>query len=209
MTERNSQELAALADVATDELREAFASLAHEQWSGWMEYLFSKSTKNEDGTVTLPAWAVERWERQVATPYADLSEKEQDSDRTEADKFIEVLKGMESLRLIRLDQFEQYVEYQQVAGLLAHDIEFYWDMLFRCGDTERLFQEIDEYDAEDRARGERNQGGIKDDPATWYLRLFRRVKEGRDKAINDAKARESRWQSIHSLFSLTSPQPKE
>lgn len=68
------------------------ANLAHEQWSGWMKYLFEKSIKNDDGTVTIPKWAVERWERQVNTNYQDLSEQEQDSDKNEAYKFIEVIR---------------------------------------------------------------------------------------------------------------------
>jgi hypothetical protein len=74
-----------------ESLREDLANLAHEQWSGWMEYLFEKSTKNTDGTVTIPAWAVERWERQAKTSYGELSEQEQDSDRSEADKFLKII----------------------------------------------------------------------------------------------------------------------
>jgi hypothetical protein len=70
-------------------LREKLAELAHNQWVGWMEYLFSKS-KQVDGCVVIPAWANERWHRQVATRYADLSEEEKDSDRSEADKFLAV-----------------------------------------------------------------------------------------------------------------------
>ncbi|MGH0417525.1 hypothetical protein [Bacillus cereus] len=73
-------------------LKEDLSNLAHEQWSGWMEYLFSKSVKNEDGTVTIPKWAVDRWERQANTPYKDLSEEEQNSDRKEADKFLKVIR---------------------------------------------------------------------------------------------------------------------
>jgi len=56
-----------------------------------MEYLFSKCTFHEDGTATIPSWAVERWQRQMLTPYEELSEKEQDSDRKEADKFLALL----------------------------------------------------------------------------------------------------------------------
>ena len=74
-------------------LEEEFAALAHEQWSGWMAYLFEKSQENADGTVTTPAWAVERWKRQIATPYADLSPEEQESDRVEARKFLSIIYG--------------------------------------------------------------------------------------------------------------------
>lgn len=74
-------------------LRERFAALAHKQWSGWLAYMFSKGTFNEDGTWTMPTWAVKRWKRQMNTPYFELSESEQDSDRKEADKFLAVIEA--------------------------------------------------------------------------------------------------------------------
>jgi len=73
--------------------RIALADLAHQQWSGWMEYLFSKCTFNEDGTAVIPAWAVTRWQRQLATPFADLPPEEQEADFSEADRVLEVLGG--------------------------------------------------------------------------------------------------------------------
>lgn len=76
---------------ARELMREALAEYAHQAWSGWMDYLFSKSQVNDDGTVTLPAWAVERWKRQVATPYAELPESEKESDRAEADRMLEIV----------------------------------------------------------------------------------------------------------------------
>lgn len=72
-------------------LREIFANLCHQQWSGWMDYLFGKGIFNEDGSWTMPAEFVERWRRQARTLYCDLSESEQDSDRVEADKFLYVM----------------------------------------------------------------------------------------------------------------------
>jgi hypothetical protein len=71
-------------------MKETLAELCHNQWSGWVQYMFSKGTFNEDGSWTMPAWAVERWKRQMETPYAELSKSEQDSDRNEADKFLSV-----------------------------------------------------------------------------------------------------------------------
>ena len=75
-------------DIAMNSKREILAELAHAQWSGWMEYLFSKGVLNEDGTWTMPAWAVERWRRQMKTSYNELSFDEKESDRKEADKFL-------------------------------------------------------------------------------------------------------------------------
>ena len=71
-----------------DRQREKVANLCHEQWSGWMEYMFSKASFNDDGTWTMPPELVRRWGRQMVTPYSKLSADEQDSDRNEADKFL-------------------------------------------------------------------------------------------------------------------------
>ena len=72
-------------------MKEKLANLCHEQWSGWLKYMFSKGVFNEDGSWTMPTEFVQRWTRQADTPYGELSESEQDSDRTEADKFYEIL----------------------------------------------------------------------------------------------------------------------
>ena len=76
-------------------MREKLAALCHRQWSGWMEYLFSKSipykpgkVQNYEGALIIPKWAVERWKRQMETDYSDLSEEEKESDRKEADRFL-------------------------------------------------------------------------------------------------------------------------
>jgi len=81
--------------MAKDSIREQLAELAHDQWSGWMEYLFSKSTYNKDGTVTIPKWAVERWGAQMESSFSGLTEEERDSDRVEADKFLKVFEAFD------------------------------------------------------------------------------------------------------------------
>jgi hypothetical protein len=77
--------------VANEEL----AAYAHEAWSGWMEYLFSKCLKESDG-MKIPQSLVERWTRQMQTPYAELPENEKDSDRAEALKMQAIFIGDES-----------------------------------------------------------------------------------------------------------------
>ena len=71
--------------------REQLAEYAHGAWSGWMAYLFEKSSFNSDGTVTIPVWAVERWKRQSETAYVNLPENEKESDRKEADLMLEII----------------------------------------------------------------------------------------------------------------------
>ena len=72
--------------------REQLADYAHKAWSGWMDYLFSNSVLNDEGTVTIPKDLVDRWKRQIDTDYADLSDKEQSSDLKEADKILDIVK---------------------------------------------------------------------------------------------------------------------
>lgn len=74
-----------------DALIEALASLAHQQWSGWMEYLFKKSLQLPDGSVMIPAALVARWTRQMQMPYSHLPEQEKESDREEARKIPSLL----------------------------------------------------------------------------------------------------------------------
>jgi hypothetical protein len=69
-------------------LREELAALCHEQWSGWMRFLFQKSTPDGHGKEIIPQWAVERWMRQMNTPYQKLSDEEKESDRKEADRVL-------------------------------------------------------------------------------------------------------------------------
>lgn len=73
------------------ELIEKLANYAHAAWSGWMDYMFGKSQKNKNGTITIPKWAVERWGRQARTEYLNLPEEEKKSDREEAEKMLNIV----------------------------------------------------------------------------------------------------------------------
>ena len=74
------------------ETKEELTKFAHKQWSGWMEYLFSKGKFNADGTWTMPAWAVDRWSRQMQTQYDDLPLNEKESDKEEAERMLSIIK---------------------------------------------------------------------------------------------------------------------
>jgi len=81
------------AHIRSPETREILAAEAHDAWSGWMEYLFTKCIQNTDKSVTIPKSMVDRWKRQLDTPYAKLSEQEKDSDRKEADRYLKIING--------------------------------------------------------------------------------------------------------------------
>lgn len=82
-------------------IREQLAAYAHEVWSRWMKYLFTKTLSwqsdlpSEDGGIDgaiIPEPFVERWQRQLSTPYAELPENEKESDRAEADKILTIIR---------------------------------------------------------------------------------------------------------------------
>ena len=72
-------------------LQERIASIQHEIWSHWMKYLFEVSVLNKNGSVTIPPDFCKRWKRQMELSYHLLSDKEQESDRDQADKVLEKL----------------------------------------------------------------------------------------------------------------------
>jgi hypothetical protein len=80
----------------SDAKREALAALCHEQWSGWMSYLFESSHNDLEGSTIVPAALTARWLRQIDTPYDQLSEAEKDSDRKEADRILECIEKTEA-----------------------------------------------------------------------------------------------------------------
>ena len=79
-----------------NEKREALAEYAHEAWSRWMTHLFSRVTLNDRNQAVLSADDVRKWQRQLNTAYADLTESEKASDRREADRMIEIFNNREN-----------------------------------------------------------------------------------------------------------------
>ena len=73
---------------ALREFREQLAAIEHERWAHWQRYLHSKCEQREDGSLVIPAGYVANLERQIATPYADLSEREKDSDRDQVNRYL-------------------------------------------------------------------------------------------------------------------------
>ena len=65
-------------------LLEKLSNIEHNRWSKWMKYLFTKGTKNSDGSFTINADSVKHWKRQIKTNYKNLSEREKEMDRIEA-----------------------------------------------------------------------------------------------------------------------------
>lgn len=63
------------------DMLERLAALEHEQWAQWTRHMLDNLTPEN----------IERWRRQIATPYADLSEAEKEADRFWARKIVGVV----------------------------------------------------------------------------------------------------------------------
>lgn len=87
-----------------DTLREQLADVQHAIWAHWMRYQFSACQRNEDGSFTIPADKVKRWERQIGAYYGELTEQERESDRHQADKVLKVIQPV-------LDLVPRYAHY--------------------------------------------------------------------------------------------------
>lgn len=64
-----------------EKMLETLADLEHDRWSRWMEYFY----ENEDDQMHI------RWKALMNTPYAELTERQKESDRDEARKTIDTI----------------------------------------------------------------------------------------------------------------------
>ena len=70
------------------EFIEVLAEIEHDQWAHWQLYLHGKCSATKDGDLIIPTELVDRWNRQINTPYAKLTEDEKESDREEAKRVL-------------------------------------------------------------------------------------------------------------------------
>ena len=62
-------------------MRDKIAKLEHEQWAHWTKYFLNNATPEN----------IDRWNKQIDTPYEQLTEKEKESDRVWADRILELI----------------------------------------------------------------------------------------------------------------------
>lgn len=75
--------------MTKDDMIEMLAAIEHQRWGEWQQYVHQRCGL-EVGTVRVAIIHAEdfkRWERQIATPYADLSEEEQQADRDQVMRY--------------------------------------------------------------------------------------------------------------------------
>ena len=74
-----------------EELIEELAAIEHARWAHWQRYVHDKGERQPDGSLLLPAELVRRWDSQIATEYADLSESEKMSDREQVRRYLPLI----------------------------------------------------------------------------------------------------------------------
>ncbi len=78
-------------DAVLSGLVEELAAIEHERWSHWQCYMHSNGQKQADGSLIIPAELVNRWEKQAATAFDDLSEQEKKSDREQVCRYLPLI----------------------------------------------------------------------------------------------------------------------
>jgi hypothetical protein len=88
--------------MSEQELIELLADKHHDSWARWMHFLFSKCDVYSDGDgyeggdkqkhYVIPHELAERWQRQIDTPYSELTEQEKESDRAEVAHILPIIK---------------------------------------------------------------------------------------------------------------------
>lgn len=87
--------------MTEQELIEQLADKEHASWARWMDYLFSKCSFASDGAAMIPSELAARWNRQMCTLYADISEQEKQSDRDEVAHILPIIYEYASSRVTK------------------------------------------------------------------------------------------------------------
>ena len=72
-----------------DELFEKLAEIEHQRWSDWQSWCHKILRENCPSPELEKV--LERWDKQIATPYSELSEQEKDSDRDQVMRYWDLI----------------------------------------------------------------------------------------------------------------------
>ena len=80
-------------ETILDGLLDQLADIEHARWAHWQGYMHSKGLRQPDGSLLLPPNLVAQWDRQIATPFSELTEAEKESDRDQVRKYLPTIKS--------------------------------------------------------------------------------------------------------------------
>ncbi len=69
------------------DLFEKLAAIEHESWAHWQKWMHEQCSELSCGELVIPKYLVDRWTRQIETPYASLSDTEKEVDRDQVRRY--------------------------------------------------------------------------------------------------------------------------
>lgn len=131
-------------------LMEKLADIEHQRWADWQKYVNSEASYNtETQDFVLPYRLIMAWQKQIITPYSDLSEKEKDSDREQVRRYLPIILSQQKKLLQGVVKIVKELKIQGVLGN-KHTIACHYKRRgCDCGLLEKLIhnqalQEIEE-----------------------------------------------------------------
>ena len=99
------------------EFREKGANLEHDRWARWQAWCHKVLRENCPSPQLEEV--LERWDKQIATKYEDLSEKEKESDRKETRNYIPLL--VKALSQQKQDLLKKIEFFERDMRIRLHD----------------------------------------------------------------------------------------
>ena len=76
-----------------EDLIEQLSAIEHERWADWQKYVHNICELKSEGLL-IPNKSVRHWNRQIQTPYSNLSEAEKQSDRDQVARYLPLLQNL-------------------------------------------------------------------------------------------------------------------
>jgi hypothetical protein len=100
-------------------LREKLAAIEHERWADWQKWCNQTIRMNlKTGNIEGVLLALNRWDKQIETPYAELSEAEKASDMEQVDRYWPLIQQYvaDACNQARLEEMDNLVRHGKVTG---------------------------------------------------------------------------------------------
>ncbi len=109
------------------ELREQLAAIEHERWASWQSWVHHRgehTTLDGKSVLAISGDQIYAWEKQIATPYAELSETEKQSDREQVERYWPLITSYLAAR--EAEAVREFAEeLKKGATLVRYDAERY------------------------------------------------------------------------------------
>jgi len=106
--------------MTEQELIEKLSAAEHASWARWMKYLFSLCILQNDGTLTIPVDRVAWWQKEIDTPYAELTEELKQFDRDEVAHILPIIHDYAPIGLGSLIPLFQDLAQNAYRSILCH-----------------------------------------------------------------------------------------